>query len=254
MIRINLLHRDSRRRFSAAARFTSLPWMKIAWGFIVCVVVSSGVVALYNQMEARHLSHLTAEYKRLEPQRITVAHVQQKLAVLRGRENTWRSLKAPQGRWAPRMEMLLDGLVANLWFKALVFQMSPSGETKKLMMMDEFRDAIPNIAGMLPPEEKEEPVQTTAASFKPSAGRRRTGKEAPVPVPVWKPRLWLAGAALVTGRDQAAPITRFIQRLKEQPEFSRWFTGLELKEIVHSESSSYEVSDFVVILYPKVDS
>lgn len=68
------------------------------------------------------------------------------------------------------------------------------------------------------------------------------------PPPPGPPVLWLAGSALVLPEGEDAPPKRYLQRLQAQPEFSRWFLGVELKGIEHRQAGAESVSDFGFVM------
>ncbi len=251
MIRVNLLPPGVGRQ-DRAAQLAALPWKEIgtgAGGLLVLVTVG---FLLANGLQRRAFDRLNAEWERLQPERVQLDQLRASLDTMRNRQRAIQTLKAEEGKWAPRMELFIDALTANLWFKGLQFKVSRSTETAKFLS-DEFRDLIPGIGEMMREQEQmegpmeAEPSQTPAA---PTMNPDGTPARAAPPPPPWQPRLTLRGSALVSGQADEAPVRRFIHRLKGHPEFSRWFSGLELKDVGHEEQGPYEVSEFILILYP----
>lgn len=242
MIRINLLPPEVGRPTSAAAKqLAELPWKRIGIG-------SLGLLGLYTvwvlaavQMQSGALARLTAQWGALQPERSRLEQTQASLRALQNRTSVIQSLKQPEAQWAPRLNLLTDVLVSNLWFTHLVFlggsafassemESALSEEAKRGLGLSESGQSSPTepYPGM-PPEMSGMPASPPAAS---------------------KPILLLGGSALITAKTAGAPVSRFLQRLKESPEFSRWFTGVELKDVEHRQVHQEEVSDFAILLYP----
>ena len=64
--------------------------------------------------------------------------------------------------------------------------------------------------------------------------------------------LRLEGSTLVAsaGNPSSAPVSRFLQRLKEQPEFLQWFRQVELESVEQRQIGGEEVVDFSILLTP----
>lgn len=237
-IRINLLPPGVGRPLSISP-LAQLPWKKIALAAGGLMAVVTLFLTAGNLRQSRALARLTREWESLAPERLRLQELQVALDALRIRESAVEKLKTPEARWAPRLNLLSDSIVSNLWFQGMIFRASRSSEIKKFLM-EEYADLLPGLDQMIP----EEP-EAQAPEQDPST--------APQPEAPWPPRLWLRGSALVLAKEgaaQGAPVRRFIQRLKEQPEFAKWFGGLELKDVGHEQRGQYEVSDFILILYP----
>lgn len=251
MIRVNLLPPEVARKTAAVARLAALPWKEIGIGAGALLGLISIGFLLANGLQRRTFNRLNAEWEGLQPERAQLDQLRASLEAMRNRQRAIQTLKAQEGKWAPRMELFIDTLTANLWFAGIQFKMTRSSETGKFLA-DEFRDLVPGIEEMMrAQEEMEGPAETDPSqAAPPTMNPDGTPAPPPPPAPVWQPRLILRGSALVSGQADEAPVRRFIHRLKEHPEFSRWFSGLELKDVGHEEHGAYEVSEFVLILYP----
>ncbi len=62
--------------------------------------------------------------------------------------------------------------------------------------------------------------------------------------------LLLKGSSFLAAAGEGAPVARYLQRLKEHPEFGRLFSGIELKGVEQRQVEQEEVGDFVIVLYP----
>lgn len=124
-------------------------------------------------------------------------------------------LKGPEARWAPRLNLLSDALAPRVWFTSLKL-----GEVK------------PSLVTNAPP-------------------RGKGGVPVRSPVQVKEPAsLLVKGSALAADAEGEVAVNRFLQQLKEHPEFNRWFRGLELKGYEQRQIHEEEVVDFSIVLYP----
>lgn len=228
MIRINLLPPGTRKA-GAKIAWASWPWKKIGMGAAGLLVLYTGWLLIASGRRSAQAARLSAEWELIQPERTQWQERQAALQALQNREAVLARLKAPEGQWATRLNFLSDAAVANLWFSALILSTSASAEAQS-MLPEGLRHL--NLPGLTSPES--DPAQTEGGA----------GSE------FREPRLVLAGSALVTGKGEGAPVSRFLQKLKEHPDFSRWFTRVELKDVWHRPVGSEEVSDFVILLYP----
>lgn len=230
MIKINLLPPGTR---SAAGRamLAGLPWKKIGIGTAGLLVLYTGWVTVASARQSGRAARLSLEWEVIQPERIKLEEHQAALQALQNREAVLSRMKAPEGQWAPRLNFLSDVVVADLWFSALVLSGSSSAEVQS--MLPEELKAL-SLPGLTAPEQSSEQMDASGMPLAPD----------------WKPRLVLVGSALVTGKGEGAPVSRFLEKLKSHPDFSKWFTGVELKDVWHRPVGSEEVSDFVILLYP----
>ncbi|MBI1953015.1 MAG: hypothetical protein HYS41_02705 [Candidatus Omnitrophica bacterium] len=238
MIKINLLPPDVRRTRRGPG--VKVPWKAVGIGAGVCLLVYSGALFFFNQAQNRTLSRLTSEWQGLEPERARLEQRKQALLNLKNRASAVTSMKSPDAKWAPRLNLLSDALVRNLWFTALVGVKTPKSETMGFLQ-SELKDFVP---GQIPGFSE----QGELLGLSPNTPE--AGGGAAQPAAEEKFLVVLAGVALVEGKESAAPVTRFLQRLKEHPDFSKWFTGVELKDVFHQQVGKEETSAFVILLYP----
>lgn len=224
MIRINLLP-PGRPGRAVPLWWRQLPWKKIAAAAGGLLAVGSAWVLVAVQNQTHSLSRLRMEWEALQPERIKLEQRQTMLQALRNRESILNNLKTPEGRWARRLNFLSDRVVSDLWFVGFNFSTSTQD------LQDQQLPGMEEILG------QSDSDGSSGEGNSPPAG--------------WKPVVVLAGSALVSGQEaKGSPVSRFLQKLKEHPEFGRWFSGAELKAIRHRQVKSEEVSDFVIFLYP----
>ncbi len=212
MIKINLLPPGTRS--SSARSIGVFPWKKIGAPLCTLVVLYSIWILAARQLESGALVRLTAEQESLKPQKAQIQKEEAALRALQNRVDVLQSLKVPQAQWAPRLNLLSDALVGQLWFSSLNYE--PVAPIKK--------EVIPS---------KEVPP-----------------KKGPDLVSGGVPALLLQGSAFVAADEKSSPVSRFLQRLREHPEFKRRFSGLDLKSVEHRKVKEQEISDFVITLYP----
>ena len=238
MIRINLLPPGARGA-AARSQLVALPWRRIGLGAAGALVVYSVGLLGWNQVQAGALRAVTAEWEALQPEWAAFQKTQGALQALRDRVAVIQTLQRPEARWAPRLNLLTDALVADLWFTTLTCRTTSGGEARAFLA-DEFK----GMPGLEWPQEMLPEAEAPSAT--PGGPNTPSGASAPAP----RPLMVLKGSAIAPAGDKGAPVTRYLQQLKEQPEFSRWFLDLELKDIASAKVQQEEVSGFVIALYP----
>ncbi len=242
MIKVNLLPQGFRRAGGPALSIEQLPWKKIGLGVVGLLIFISGLLLAGNAVQSKALARLTAEMERLGPEKVRVGQTEAVLRSLQSRAAAITVLKNPERVWAPRLNLFSDSLVSDLWFTYLIFLTGPQSETGDFLSKEFQELGLPDFK--LPSILTPEPQPPAGAAPAGSAGLPG------LPPPAPQPFLVLVGSAVVASTDAEAPVTRFLQRLKEHPEFSRWFKGLELRDVIHQQVQQEEVSNFVVLLYP----
>ena len=211
MIKINLLPPGARP--SSVRSVGVFPWKKVGAPLGGLVVFYSLWLLGAYQMDSGSLTRLNAEEESLKPQKAQIQKAEAALRALQNRAAVLQGLKVPQVQWAPRLNLLSDSLVGQLWFSALSYE--------------------PSVV-----LQKEPPASKEAAAKK--------GSVSPGRIPV----LRLEGSAFVAADEKSSPVSRFLQRLREHPEFRQRFSGLELKSVEHRKVKEQEISDFVITLSP----
>ena len=191
MIRINLLPPEARRKVSARKVLpVAVPWRRVGIGAAVFVAVSTVGLWAVNRVQAAMLGRLKAEWERLQPERTHLEESRRVFQSLQQRSQILHGVKAPEAKWAPRLNLFSDCLVSRLWF---------------------------------------------------SSFRWRQGERARVEGST------LASSAASPG---SAPISRFLQRLKEHQEFSHRFREVELQSVEQRQIAGEEVVDFSILFTP----
>lgn len=188
MIQINLLPPELRVVARDRAG-PAVPWKPAARAVGGGVIALTVALVLFNGWQGRSLRRLQAEWRRLEPEKVRLDQTQQDIRALQLQAESLQRIKEPAGQWAPRLNLLSDVVVPQIWFSSLKWS---QGQPARL-----------------------------------------------------------EGSALAASdADRSAPVTQFLQRLKEHPDFSRWFSSVELLSVAHRKVGDAEVVDFTVLLNP----
>ena len=118
MIRINLLPPEARK--AAAGDKISIPLRPIGLGAGGFLALLTAVLIVGNLWNAGRLAKLRQEWDRLQPQKVGLEQKQAQLKMLQGQAGILGQVKAPQGRWAARLNLLSDAVVSQVWFTRLV--------------------------------------------------------------------------------------------------------------------------------------
>ena len=188
MIEINLLPPEMRASVRRAGP-VRLPWRRIAAAVGgVVLLVSMGLPAS-NGLRAGRLARLKTEWVQLQPEAEKLAKAQEKLRKLKLQAQVLQSVKMPAARWAPRLNLLSDAMVPQVWLTRLAAEQGKS--------------------------------------------------------------LRLEGSAFVgSSGDGSGQVTKFLQHLKEHPDFQKWFADIKLESVQHRDIQNEEVVDFVLLLTP----
>ncbi len=228
MIRLNLLP-PGVGAARAAFPLADLPWRPIGIGALSLLFLYSGWVFFQNRVVSGKAARLTAEWETLQPRQAQINQTQAALQALQNREAVLKTLKSPEGQWSPRLNLLSDCIVADLWFSGLLFRTTESAEITSFLKREFPNMELPDF------EPQPQALNPDGTPAEPSAA--------------WKPQVLLRGFSLVTTKE-GSPVSRFLKRLSEHPEFSRWFSGTELRDVGHSQVGQQEISEFALLLYP----
>ncbi len=119
MIQINLLPPEM--RVAARGSAVQLPWRRIGLRVAGLAMLISVVLPLNNGLRAHRLERLRGEWKALQPQREKLTQVQNSLQSLTRQAEVLRGVKAPQAKWSPRLALLADALVPQVWLTHLEY-------------------------------------------------------------------------------------------------------------------------------------
>jgi len=184
VIRINLLPPELRPK--TEGRKWRIPWRQTGYAAAACVAVYSGWLVLVPGQLAQRITRTQAELERLRPEKARFLEVQGSVQSLRRRGEAVQAIKAPDAQWAPRLNLLSDALVPQVWLTRLDY----------------------------------------------------TGDQ----------DLLVEGRVALDSPNDSGQVSRFMQQLKEQPDFSRLFRDAELQSVEHRQIESQEVVDFVLLL------
>ena len=129
MIRINLMPPE----LQAAARAGSslrLPWRPIGFAAAGLVALASIGFPIVNSLRAGSLERLRKEWQTLEPQKQSMQKVQQSFLQLKQQAQAIQSVKAPQAQWAPRLSLLSEAVVPQVWMTQLEYMQGKSMRLK----------------------------------------------------------------------------------------------------------------------------
>ena len=127
MIRINLL--PERPRGGKVDRALALPWKKIGKNLAIVVVSVSFLLLASEGIHGLLRRGLQTEWEKVRPQVERLESTRAVLLALQNRAAVLKTLKSPQARWAPRLNLLSDALVSNLWLSSLQFSPTASEGT-----------------------------------------------------------------------------------------------------------------------------
>jgi len=187
MIKINLLPPEM--RVTTQGRVAQLPWRRIAFGAGGFILLISVALPLNNGLQAHRLKRLQAEWKSLQAQNGKLKKVQEGLQALQRQAEALRTIKATPAKWAPRLALLSDSLMPQMWLTHLQYAQGKG--------------------------------------------------------------LRVEGSALVgSAGDGSGQVAKFLQHLKEQPEFRQWFSDVQLESVQHRPIQNEDTVDFVLLLTP----
>ncbi len=127
MIRINLLPPEARKTKKGGMR--SVPLRPL--GVAAAVLVGTSSVGLWavGGIQTRVLTELRVEWERLQPERTRMEGSRRIFQNLQKQLQVLHAVKNPEAKWAPRLNLLSDSLVSQLWFTSLRWK---SGEPARL--------------------------------------------------------------------------------------------------------------------------
>lgn len=117
MIRVNLLPPESRKAEPGAA--VAIPWKPLAMGAGGALALLTVALVAGNQWQAGRLDRLRKEWEHIQPQRTDLEEKQKRFQQMQGQASVLDQVKAPKGRWAPRLNLLSDAVAPQVWFTGL---------------------------------------------------------------------------------------------------------------------------------------
>ena len=116
-MRINLLPPETRK--ASPAGTLSLPLRPLGIGAGAFLTALTLFLIVGNAWNAGQLGRLRREWQELQPQRAGLEQKQLQLQMLQGQAGVLGQVKAPEGRWAPRLNLLSDAAVPQVWYRKL---------------------------------------------------------------------------------------------------------------------------------------
>jgi len=116
VIRINLLPPEVIAANSKKEAVT-VPWREIGIAVVIGVVGVSVWLPLENMNRSRSLDRLRAEWKEMESKKQRLTEVQQ----LQRQADAFQAAKNKQAQWAPRLALLSEAVVPQVWLTRLEY-------------------------------------------------------------------------------------------------------------------------------------
>ena len=120
MIKINLLPPEMIAA-NSKKETVQIPWRGIGIAALIGVVGISVWLPLQNGRRSRSLERLRGEYKELETKKQRLTGVQQSVQQLQRQAEALRMVKNKQAQWAPRLALLSEALVPQVWLTQLEY-------------------------------------------------------------------------------------------------------------------------------------
>lgn len=120
MIKINLLPPEVIAARSKKEAVT-LPWREIGIAVAVGAVVISVWLPVENMRRSRELKRLQAEWETLEPKKKKLAEVRESVQRLQLQADALQAAKSKQAQWAPRLALLSEAVVPQVWLTRLEY-------------------------------------------------------------------------------------------------------------------------------------
>ncbi len=99
----------------------TVPWREISIAAVVGVVGISVWLLLGNLKRSRALEQLRGEWKVLEPRQQRMVEVEESVQQLQRQADALQAAKNTQAQWAPRLELLSEAVVPQVWLTRLEY-------------------------------------------------------------------------------------------------------------------------------------
>ncbi len=120
MIKINLLPPELIAAQSKKETVT-IPWREIGIAVAVGAAVISVCLPIENMRRSRELKRLRAEWETLEPKKKKLTEVQESAQRLQLQSDALQAAKNKQAQWAPRLALLSEAVVPQVWLTRLEY-------------------------------------------------------------------------------------------------------------------------------------
>lgn len=219
MIEINLLPEELRKKKTA---FTmpdiTLAFLPILIGLIGCLILTQILLVLTINIKEAAYVRMSKEYEVLQPQKGSIEVTWKDNIKVKREVDAIESLRAKRILWSKKLNQLSDLIVPGTWFTRLSVE-------KRVALVEQPRQALPQRAV---PGIKKAVAEKTRISY-----------------------LCIEGAASTLYGEELATIGRFIDRLKNDTEFFKDFSNIELDSTELYTVKDTEVMKFNISCYFK---
>ena len=125
MIQINLIPPELRTARRAGS--LQVPWRPIGLTAAALAVLLSVWFPAVNLLRAGGIARLRKEQQALEPQRQELEKLQKDFQRLKQRAEALQSVKGPQAQWAPRLMLLSESVIPQVWLTQLEYGQEGKG-------------------------------------------------------------------------------------------------------------------------------
>lgn len=120
MIKINLMPPEMIAA-NSKKETVSVPWREIGIALVIGAVAVSVWLPFENVRRSRSLGRLRGECKEIESKKQRLTEVQQSVQHLQRQADALRVVKNKQAQWAPRLALLSEALVPQVWLTRLEY-------------------------------------------------------------------------------------------------------------------------------------
>ena len=227
MIVINLFPANQRK--ATGWRLPSWTPKQVAIGAGIGLGVMTAALILWRVGLEQANRRLGVEWAKLESTKRDLDTEHERVAMLERQAMSFRRLRATGVQWAPPLNILSDAMVPGIWLTRLQVQ---SVEVKAKRARRVAKASAEKAGG-------EKGKETKA-----SKDKRPSAPPAII-------QLSVAGTALVPPGEELSPLGALVQSLKHQPDFAKYFEGVEISSVQRRKIGQLEVSDFVLQLVAK---
>lgn len=216
MIEINLVPLEKRPKVRGQMILSPRRWAAISIGGLVLVTALLGMGRI--QTERVH-ARLNAEWKEIQDSRAEWEALRSRIALLETQGEQMKRLRASGLRWAPRLQVLSEAVVPNLWFTQLSIE-PPDAKKEAKEEKEEKKLEKKKSKGKVPAQKKSKRIHVL-----------------------------VQGVALVPSSGiEPSPISVYLQSLKKHPRFSQYFDSVEVKSVERQKFGTTDVSEFLLQL------
>lgn len=215
MIQINLLPEELRKKEVARVNLPELPVKKALFAGVLGILVlqllgTFGAIALavHNAQGGREIARLTQTTQEIQD-------LSKQSTTLQSNVREFETLSKRPYRWATLLHALTQSMTKGVWLRVLQVDETVVESSRRAPASDE------------------------AKSEKASSKRPAKASRAVVKV------LKLEGSVMAPGQE-ASFVGKFLKSLKDNPDFSRIFSDVQLSSMSQRRIKDYDVYDFVI--------